>query len=486
MTEPDTQDSQRRPRFGRAARWSLALALLLMGLSAAQLAYRYFLPTDGWLVVAEDLSAADLMYYANLVGAPSGVLAEDIVTGVEGTPLGAFQTGETPPFWYAGNVLSYDVRRGGQTLTVAVPIVHWTLAGIARGMTVDPSQFISLVGVLILLGVSLLAFFKRPEDPAARALLIFVAAIAAQSISSLLPDGLSTSFDPLANVAVGFFSYMIFGVVFAPSLLSFTLVFPHPKPVIVRHPWLAYTPFLIGAVILVVLVTANTWQVGWFGTLFMLLASLVSLVHSVLTMRDVVSRAQLLWAFGGILLGIGLFLLNFPSAFGWVGDWAYGFTLLASAGIPVMGLGLAIAVLRYRLFDIEVIFRRTTAYAILTALLALIYFGSVVLLQRLFGQVTGEQSTAAVVLSTLLIAALFLPLRRRVQSAIDRRFFRRKYDAEKTLEAFAATVRNEPDLDALTTELVRVIQETMQPEHVSVWLRPVERAEHYSASRELP
>ncbi len=128
------------------------------------------------------------------------------------------------------------------------------------------------------------------------------------------------------------------------------------------------------------------------------------------------------------------------------------------------------AVLRYRLFDIDVIIRRTTSYALLTALLGLVYFGSVVVFQRLLAPLTGE-STAAVVLSTLLIAALFLPLRRRVQDTIDRRFTGRKYDAQKTLEAFAATVRNETDLDALTAELVRVIQETMEPENVTVWLR---------------
>jgi hypothetical protein len=190
-------------------------------------------------------------------------------------------------------------------------------------------------------------------------------------------------------------------------------------------------------------------------------------------MRDSVSRAQLLWAFGGFALGIGLFLFNFPAAFGWVGEAAYAFTVVASLGIPVMGLGLAMAVLRYRLFDIGVIIRRTTAYAILTALLALVYFGSVVVLQQVLDPFVGN-STPAVVLSTLLIAALFLPLRRRVQGAIDRRFYRNKYNAEKVLERFAATVRDETDLDALTAELVRVIQETMQPEHVSVWLRPMD------------
>ncbi|HOU41552.1 MAG TPA: hypothetical protein PK829_09810, partial [Promineifilum sp.] len=146
---------------------------------------------------------------------------------------------------------------------------------------------------------------------------------------------------------------------------------------------------------------------------------------------------------------------------------------LSGLGFGVMGVALAIAVMRYRLFDIDVLIRKTTSYAILTALLALVYFGSVVVLQRVLSPVTGE-STAAVVLSTLLIAALFLPLRRRVQGLIDRRFFRKKYDAEQVLARFAATARDETDLDALTTELLRVIQETMEPETVSLWLRPVE------------
>ena len=144
--------------------------------------------------------------------------------------------------------------------------------------------------------------------------------------------------------------------------------------------------------------------------------------------------------------------------------------IMGALSLGLMGITLAIAVTRYRLFDIDVIIRRTTSYAILTGMLLLVYFGSIVVLQRLLSPITGE-SQAAVVLSTLLIAALFLPLRRRVQDAIDRRFFRKKYDAEQVLAQFAATVRDETDLDALTAELVRVIQETMQPEFVSVWLK---------------
>ena len=141
--------------------------------------------------------------------------------------------------------------------------------------------------------------------------------------------------------------------------------------------------------------------------------------------------------------------------------------------INLLPLAFTIAILRSHLWDIDVIIRKTLIYTVLTALLALIYFSSVVLLQRLVGALTGvaEGSPLAVVVSTLAIAALFTPLRRRIQDVIDRRFFRKKYDAQRVLVQFVLTARDETDLDALTGELARVVQETLQPERVSVWLR---------------
>ena len=135
-------------------------------------------------------------------------------------------------------------------------------------------------------------------------------------------------------------------------------------------------------------------------------------------------------------------------------------------------LSISVAVLRSHLFDIDILINRTVVYGLLTTVLIGLYFGAIVVLQRLFVATTGEKSTLAVVASTLAIAALFNPLRWRIQSFIDRGFYRNKYDARKTLESFSAKLRDETDLDALSDDLLGAVRETMQPEHITLWLRP--------------
>jgi hypothetical protein len=139
-------------------------------------------------------------------------------------------------------------------------------------------------------------------------------------------------------------------------------------------------------------------------------------------------------------------------------------------GAPVISVSLAVAILRYRLYDIDLVIRRTLVYSLLTVLLALVYFGSVTVFQGIFTALGGSQSTAATVISTLAIAALFTPLRRRLQDFIDRRFYRSKYDAEKALADFATAARSESEIEPLTTRLVGVVQESMQPESLRLWL----------------
>jgi hypothetical protein len=142
--------------------------------------------------------------------------------------------------------------------------------------------------------------------------------------------------------------------------------------------------------------------------------------------------------------------------------------IVAVSALLIVPVFTYIAILRYRLYDIDVVINRTLVYGTLTVLLALVYFGGIVVLQRLFVALTGQMSTLAVVASTLVIAALFNPLRHRIQAFVDRRFYRSKYDARKTLEAFSAKLRDETDLDALNEDLVEVVRETMQPAHVSL------------------
>jgi hypothetical protein len=150
----------------------------------------------------------------------------------------------------------------------------------------------------------------------------------------------------------------------------------------------------------------------------------------------------------------------------------YATAVLFGAAVAPIPVAVGIAILRYRLYDIDVIINRTLVYSSLTTLLVATYFGVVVLLQGTFRALTGQESQLAIVASTLLIAALFVPLRRQVQSFIDRRFYRKKYDAVRTLQVFSTKLREKTDLDTLDAELLGVVRETVQPAHASLWLRP--------------
>ena len=293
--------------------------------------------------------------------------------------------------------------------------------------------------------------------------------------------------------------FCLFAVCF-PALALMLYFFPtgHVKP-----PWLA-RPLAVGTALVVALcflpllafdplaqvgpdAPANPLYISSLGShldqilQLLLMASLALLLGAVVSLawrfRHAAyrERQQLKFlVFGFSILVVAAFLtvaisgttVNRESSFERL--WSI-VSYMAWQALP--GVILAVTIARYKLWDIDLVIRRTVSYAILTGLLLLVYFGSIIVLQRLVTPLTGN-STPATVLSTLLIAALFLPLRRRVQAWIDRRFYRRKYNAAQVLQGFAATARDETDLDRLTAELVRVIQETMEPESVSVWLRP--------------
>ena len=216
---------------------------------------------------------------------------------------------------------------------------------------------------------------------------------------------------------------------------------------------------------------------GRLGTAAILVSFVAALIAVFVRLRSAggVERQQIKWFAYAAAMLLGFFYLGFP--WSWVLPSWVSFPLLI-AGLCAIPVAVGIAVLRYRLYDVDVIINRTLVYGALTALLAAGYFATIMALQGIgslvfqapFRAFQGQESTLATVAATLAMAALFNPLRRRIQSFIDRSFYRRKYDAVKTLEAFSTKLRNDTDLDALSEDLVGVVRETMQPAHVSLWL----------------
>jgi hypothetical protein len=224
------------------------------------------------------------------------------------------------------------------------------------------------------------------------------------------------------------------------------------------------------------------------GRLFigLLISLVVAQVYRYRWVSNPAERQQTKWVVSGVAVALVgfvtlLIVANFivsPESIGPLAEMAAATCVYGL--ISLIPLSIGVAILRSGLYEIDIIINRTLVYGPLTAMLVALYFGGIVLLQRVFVTLTGEKSTLAVVASTLLIAALFSPLRRRMQSFIDRRFYRRKYDARKTLEGFSVKLREQTDLETLNNELVGVVRETMQPAHVSLWLRSetARRREH--------
>ncbi len=271
------------------------------------------------------------------------------------------------------------------------------------------------------------------------------------------------------------------------SLFLFLMLFPNGRLV---PRWMGlFLPFAIIGVVSTVSPPTSPfnssnwpWWLNGPPNIFFSGAIIFSQIYRYRRVSTRVERQQTKWVvFGIIVVLAGIFVilpiltfifptlnqLNIPSSV-ILGLISYPLVLLS---LPVT---VGIAILRSRLYDIDVLINRTLVYGTLTALLALVYFGLVIGLESLVHLFPGQgaQSPVVIVASTLAIAALFQPLRRRIQRVIDRRFYRRKYDAARTLAAFSATLRNEVDLSQLHEHLLAVVEETMQPAHVSLWLRP--------------
>ena len=321
----------------------------------------------------------------------------------------------------------------------------------------------------VVLGAALLVFLARSRDRSA--LIIALLLMMFGAISGGFPFLQTWLGTPLLN--------QVFYVAAGSSVILF-YVFPDARFVPRWTRWLAllwlaifvieaFTPFALTE-------TSFILPVGLVG----IITTIYAQIYRYRRVSGPVERYQTRWAMFGLLMTpVSWLLAGFSLA---VVSGAQEVTAtslrvnmwgrLLTLPLYLMGpVGITIALLRFRLYDVDVIIRRTLVYSVITAILAGVYFGGVTLLQSLFSSVTRSNSTLAVVISTLAIAALFTPVRRRVQRFVDRRFYRQQYDTQKTLDAFAAAMRDEVDLDRIHDDLLDVVNETLQPESVSLWLR---------------
>lgn len=308
---------------------------------------------------------------------------------------------------------------------------------------------------------------------------------------------LGETFEPIIELvpALAVFSDILGGIGWQFFFITFYF-FPNGRPVPGWTRWLAW--LWGGLIVLEVALHLMTGTgladlpqsqaVTWLSTGLVFMA-IGSQVYRYFWRSDAIQRQQVKWVVYTLLLIVILIGgVVIPFAFRPPNPTRLGPDLIVAMihlclfrlSFALAFAAIGIAILRYRLFDIDLLIRRTLQYSLLSGLLALTYFGLIIVLQSLIGQ---SQNQLVTVLSTLAIAALFLPLRRRVQDFIDRRFYRKKYDAQKVLAEFAATCRDETDLEKLTARLTDVVQETMQPKSVGLWLKPTDDRERKTADR---
>ncbi|MDX1614253.1 MAG: hypothetical protein R3300_08075 [Candidatus Promineifilaceae bacterium] len=321
--------------------------------------------------------------------------------------------------------------------------------------------FFMAVATLITYG---LYGYLTPEDVSAAvtfqpALILIVLLVEASWVLALFtpllllllyfPDGrlLSPRWRPVAAATV---IVLVEMVVATAAQSSPEVVGLHLLGLTGQEPWLGFVDILLDII-------------GWIGGGGALAAVVVRYRRS----RGV-ERLQMKWFLYTVLSGV----IGIPLVTEIWGPDSPFITLYITTVPALVAVAVAVAILRYGLYNIDIIIRRTLQYGLVSGILALVYFGLVVTLQSLITAVGGQQSPITIVLSTLVIAALFNPVRHRVQRAVDRRFYRQKYDAEQALATFAATARDEVDLERLTGALLAVVEETMQPERVTLWLDP--------------
>ncbi len=471
-------------RFDRSSWITLSVVVAwLVGIIVTNLWSVMYL-SDGWAYIREGDTGTYRVSYP-ITPDVNPLQLDDLVIALNSQPIPVDGIPPMPPVLKDGQTLVYTVQRGEETLEIPVTLLRAGLSGylynIQWRFRDEPSGH--LIAVLSFL-VAAFAFFMRPRNLGARYLfLVFGFYLAATVFGFSVSSLFDFTYHPLLTFLTQIEPTSWFWYFF-PSITLMALSFPVIKAPLRRFPRLLPAllygiPGTIAVIVSVLLILTHdrSWErVGaplvFFPILFLCLVAIFgSVIHNWITITEPIARAQMRWVGLGLGLGFGVTfgaMLIILAIKGRVEN-EFGYLAWLMLLFPI---SLAIAITRYRLFNIDIIIRRTVQYSILTGLLALVYFGGVVLFQGIFRTASGETSSLAVVLSTLIIAALFAPLRRRVQNVLDRRFFRQKYDAAKVLADFARTARDETDINQLTGRLVEVVQQTLQPEQVSLWLKP--------------
>ncbi|MEJ2265427.1 MAG: hypothetical protein P8X95_18430 [Anaerolineales bacterium] len=411
---------------------------------------------------------------------PGGLRSGDLVVALNGRNLESwaqslFQPGSARTKWQMGQTITYMLIRAGRQIEVKMELDRYPL-----GAILAEAWGLLLFGLANLV-VAMIIFFKSQMRSVAR--VYYLTAVSVLG-STTWAFGLQVS--DLANGEIFWLFYVSTTMAYLLiwlTTLHFGLIFPQRHPLIQRYGWIVpgiyILPYLIHAVYTLTLRTGSRSALAWYSQsqtdigfiqLIYLVLAVVVVVSGYRRLDSESSRKQLRWVVYAFVLVMTISVL-----LGLLPEFIRGVALVSWNVIAFIALliplAMAIAILRYQLFDIDLIINRTLVYGLLTGILGLVYFGSVLSLQQLFRVATGQSSPIAIVASTLSITVLFNPLRKRIQDGIDRRFYRRKYDVAQTLVTFSKAMQNEVDLERLTDRLIQVVQETMQPDHVSLWMR---------------
>lgn len=440
---------------------------------------RVLLPSDGVLLdLHNEPPGGQGLYVGEVIGAGSPLQVGDLVLSVNGRSVDALLA--SPRFTNFGGRTGAEIGYLAERDSQRIELEHGLQRlNVLAGLRANWSSYLFLI---YMLAMAVFVFARRPDLPAARGLLWAGTLVIASGLVFFLGLQPAELLRGWPTVAFVWAAIPLFGLAMGAAA-HFMLLFPHRRAWLTGRRWLVPLIYLGPWLLWLPLVTAGWREAGSSSARLLLtlrlsgvfsivypLLIVLSLLHGYLREFDASRRRQTRW----VLWGASVALLP------WIALSVLPSLLGARPVLPQFVVGLiwliiptafGIAIVRESLFDIDRIIKRTLVYTLLTVILTALYLAGVTLLQSLFRAISNQQSPLAIVISTLAIAALFSPLRQRVQTAVSRRFYRTDYDVAQTLNSFAESLRDEVDIERIQDSLMSVTQETMRPQSVSLWLR---------------